>query len=255
MVIFRYNTGMSVANGRSLCLSCGNKLSWYELIPLGSFIAQGGKCRSCKVKISPQYPLVEFATGVLFALVFWKLFFAPVAITFLALFSFGLVLTVWALLVVIFVYDLRHKIIPDALVFAFIVLGFIQFFLTHPFASLDLFAGPILFIPFFLMWYFSSGRWMGLGDGKLAIGMGAFLGLAGGITSVVLGFWIGAGWSLLAIGFEKIKNLRKSGLSGDAKQLTMKSEIPFAPFLIIGLLATWLFSLDFFHLQVLLALF
>lgn len=74
---------------------------------------------------------------------------------------------------------------------------------------------------------------MGLGDGKLVWGFGWILGLSGGITAVVLGFWIGAAWAvaiLLWQAFEK----RTGGLS--SKGLSMKSEIPFAPFLIIGFL-------------------
>src|SRR3989338_2003903 len=58
--------------GRSACMSCQSKLSWYELIPLFSFLSLGGRCRNCKTRISIQYPLVELATGIIFSLLFVK---------------------------------------------------------------------------------------------------------------------------------------------------------------------------------------
>src|SRR3989338_6841366 len=72
VVIYRFNTAKSFG-GRSACVSCQNKLCWYELIPLVSFLSQKGRCRNCKARISIQYPLVEFATGLIFVALFYKL--------------------------------------------------------------------------------------------------------------------------------------------------------------------------------------
>ena len=72
MALARYNTGLSF-NKRSFCFSCGHMLSWYDLIPLVSFIMQSRKCRYCQSKISFQYPVVELITGVLFVFIFFKL--------------------------------------------------------------------------------------------------------------------------------------------------------------------------------------
>ena len=256
VVIYRYNTGKGV-DGRSQCLSCSSTLSWYELIPVFSFVALRGKCKNCGSKISLQYPLVELVTGILFALCFWFFFTSNFYYLYSFLLSLLFGLTASCLLVVISVYDLRHKIVPDGLVYAFVVLGFVQFFVTHPFSKvfefpmiLDLLAGPILFLPFFLLWFISGGRWMGLGDGKLALGIGAFLGLARGLSAVVLGFWIGAAWSLLAIVYQKVRS-KKAEISG---QLGLKSEIPFAPFLILGFFLAWFLAFDFFQLHFLLPL-
>ena len=71
VVILRYNTGRSFG-GRSACMTCQSELKAYELIPLFSFITLRGRCLSCKTKISIQYPLVEFATGLIFAGLFRK---------------------------------------------------------------------------------------------------------------------------------------------------------------------------------------
>jgi leader peptidase (prepilin peptidase)/N-methyltransferase len=137
------------------------------------------------------------------------------------------------------VYDLKHKIIPDGLVFTFDAIALILFFIKIGFTGafsgqgfLDLLAGPILFIFFALLWSISSGKWMGFGDAKLALGVGWFLGLIGGISAIMFAFWIGAIFSLIVMALEKL-NLSRLGL-------TIKSEIPFAPFIIIAVLLEFL---------------
>ncbi|MDD5050413.1 MAG: prepilin peptidase [Candidatus Pacebacteria bacterium] len=243
VVILRYNTGTTIG-GRSYCFSCGKTLHWYELIPLLSFLIQLGKCRSCKAKISWQYPLVELSTGILFAL---TLLSFPVFSS-RDLFILFFYLIIESILIVITVYDLRHKIIPDALVytFAFLSLGAIFVPALHAtrYTFYDLLAGPILFLfPFFLLWFISKGRWMGLGDAKLSLGIGWFLGLAYGISAIILGFWIGAGVSLLLLLVQKIAKGKTPLISG-LGNLTMKSEIPFGPFLILGALLVLFLRID-----------
>ena len=250
VVILRYNTGESIANGKSACFSCAKRLSWYELIPIFSFAVLRGKCGSCKSKISWQYPLVEFFTGLLFLAVYLKLngFYFLNKLNLLTSYypqplDYLYYLAIFSILIVITVYDIRHKIIPDLLVFSFAFLSLVWLIaylgfsnLFQPSSILDLFAGPILALPFFLMWLLSRGRWMGLGDAKLALGMGWFLGLVSGVSAVIFGFWIGAAVSVLLLIGQKLN------LAG--KKLTIKSEIPFAPFLILGLLAVFFFDFD-----------
>jgi len=112
--------------------------------------------------------------------------------------------------------------------------------LSFPF-YLDILSGPILFLFFYILWVISSGRWIGFGDAKLALGLGWFLGLFSGISAIILSFWIGAAFSLLVILFGKLNLL--------SKKLTIKSEIPFAPFIIIAVFVEYFFRFDFFHLQ------
>lgn len=247
VVILRYNTGMSV-QGRSLCFSCGKTLRWYELIPVLSFVAQAGKCRGCKSPISWQYPAVELLTGVVFLLMFYRIagelemvLMNPLLI--LPILFYGII---FSLLIAITVYDLRHTIIPDGLVYTFIALSFIQQFIVwQPSLSfvvpewIDLLAGPILFLPFFAIWFFSKGMWMGLGDGKLALGIGWFLGMTYGFSAIVFAFWIGAAVSILLYAGSKLGKI-----SIGSKKLTMKSEIPFAPFLIFALVLVYLTHVD-----------
>jgi leader peptidase (prepilin peptidase)/N-methyltransferase len=189
--------------------------------------------------------LVEILTGLIFFLTF-KVFFEsmPGIERWLTLVTH---LISWPLLIVMLVYDFRHKIIPDAFVYAFALVAlayrlFISY--LHGFSMVpvgtDLAAGVILFTPFFLLWFLSRGKWMGLGDGKLALGIGWLLGLGGGISAVLLGFWLGAAVGLLAI---LVVRLRRG-----SKTLTMKSEIPFGPFLIAGIFAVSFLNFSLFTL-------
>jgi len=225
VVILRMNTGRSVVTGRSKCARCNRTLAWYELVPVLSFLVLRGKCRQCRIPISFQYPLVELLTAIVFVVSYTKIVIHG-GFTTLAWVSFFFTLVVASLLLVMTVYDLRHKIIPDSIVYPFILLALAsvvwktftvpQFSITG--AIVD---GVIVALPFFLLWYLSKGRVMGFGDVKLALGIGWLVGLSIGFGSILLAFWIGAVVGLLLLGVT-----RKYG---------MKSEIPFAPFLVSGL--------------------
>jgi len=243
VVIYRLNTGKTITNGRSICMTCNKHLRWYELIPVFSFLIQSGKCRRCHITISHQYPLVELITGVVFALIAYH--FLPVLL--LSLTSYVLLLVlfmfIFSLLIVIAVYDIRHKIIPDSLVYLFAFLSFLSIFINQSGIGplfikpslLSLFIGPLFALPFFLIWLLSRGRAMGLGDAKLILGIGWMLGLYFGVSTLVLAFWIGSVVSIIMILISHSK-------------LSMKSEIPFAPFLILGTFLAFFFSLDIFSL-------
>ncbi len=232
VVIFRFNTGLTLG-GRSKCFSCSKTLTWSELIPLFSFLFQMGKCRKCKSKISWQYPLIETISGLLFILIFY--FFPPVSIQSSFITFFYLLIT--SLLIVITVYDIRHKIIPDILVYTFSAIAFVKLFISPELAFImpsitSLLSGPIIALPFALLWLFSKGEWMGLGDAKLVLGIGWTLGLMNALSAVVLAFWIGAVISVLwmFITMRKFKS---------------KYEIPFGPYLVLGM-----YLVLFFNIQV-----
>lgn len=243
VVIYRFNTGKSIVTGRSICMTCNNTLRWYELIPIFSFLIQSGKCRRCASTISHQYPLVEFGTGLIFALIAFH--FLPVLsssqytyILLVSLFSF-----IFSLLMVISVYDIRHKVIPDGLVYVYAIASFFSIFVNttgfgHLFITpspLALISGPLFALPFALLWLVSRGRWMGLGDAKLVLGIGWMLGPMLALAMVTLSFWIGA---IVGLAFMFFSH----------KKVNMKTEIPFAPFLIISTLIVFLCNLDIFSL-------
>lgn len=250
VVILRYNTGVSVA-GRSACFCCGKKLLWFELVPVISFIFLRGKCGGCSGRISIQYPLVELATGFLFVGTFYKLYSVG---SLAELLEISFYFLVFALLVIIAVYDLKHKIIPNGPIYSFIFLSLSKIFFTvfreWNFWLIDwkfVLAGPVLSFFFFLLWFLSKGKWMGFGDVKFALGAGWLLGMTEGIVAVVFSFWIGAAISLTLLFFTKIvseKISRKIALFLGCKHLTIKSEVPFAPFLILGILIVFFFNFD-----------
>ena len=241
VLALRYNTGTSLFD-RSQCFSCGKQLNWYELVPLLSFALSHRRCRLCKSIISWQYPLVELLTGLTFLLIFMKFFEGVITLSFAG--NFLLYALIFSVLIVIAVYDVRHKVIPDGFVYTFVALSLFSLFSSsYVFANalpsyLDILAAPLYFAPFFFLWFFSRGALMGLGDGKLALGIGWLLGIAGGFSAVLLAFWVGSLTGLALVLATK--------LSGNKKHLTMKSEIPFAPFLIIGVYMVFFFEIDVF---------
>ncbi len=242
VVILRFNTHKTLG-GRSMCMSCRSHLHWYDLVPMLSFLWLGGKCRSCKVNFSAQYFWVELLTGFVFALLFIKLntlFFFSSSIVFA--FSFAFYATVFAILMIIAVYDLRHKIIPDTLSIVVGILGLLSLFLFRDntlglyLPNLwDILAGFVISVPFALLWFFSGGKWMGLGDAKMMVGLGWILGFAQVVSGTVIAFWIGSVTGILLLFLNKNK-------------FKINSEIPFAPFLIVGSFIAFFFSLNLFLL-------
>lgn len=239
VVILRFDTGASIGKGRSKCFSCEKTLSWYELFPLFSFLFQKGRCRGCFTKISWQYPIVELLGASVFPVAY---ILNPSAfMTMQGLLAYTLTVLLLCIYIVITVYDIRHKIIPDVFSYgaagiALCALG-LDWYTTGIFDVTRLAAGPALGFFFFFFWFISKGTWMGLGDAKLALSVGWFLGLWQGIAAILLSFWIGAGLSIALMIAQKIVS-RKKGLS-------MKSEIPFGPYILLGFMISLLWHVDF----------
>jgi leader peptidase (prepilin peptidase)/N-methyltransferase len=189
--------------------------------------------------------MVEFATGIIFMLTFLKLqMLVDSGITAQFLLSYLYYISIFSVLMVVTVYDIKHKIIPDILAIVFGVLSFIGLFLfdfSGPYAYLlhfhlpnflSILSGLIVASPFAFFWLVSSGRWMGLGDAKLALGIGWFLGLSQAFSALAVSFWIGSIFGIFLV------------LS--SKKYKMKSEIPFAPYLVLGTILAFLFNLHLF---------
>ena len=122
-IVYRLEKKESIVIKRSYCPFCKKVLSWFELIPLMSFIFQKGRCRNCNKKISYQYPLVELATGILFLLIFNFSAQGGSAAGWQFLISTVFLIFVVSCLIVIFIYDLKHYIIPNQVVYSGIVVG------------------------------------------------------------------------------------------------------------------------------------
>ena len=220
-VIYRLETGGSFLRGRSFCPRCKHTLSWQDLIPVFSFFCLRGRCRYCQEKISWQYPLVELATGFLFVLFF------EIRSPIIDIWEIGS-LAIIPFLVIIFVYDLKHYIIPDKVIYPAIGIALVydlwkSDFLLSIFGKSDFLLSAFGATGFFLaIVVVSRGKWMGTGDIKLGFLMGLLLGWPKILVALFLAFLTGAiiGIGLMALG-----------------KKTLKSEVPFGPFLVTGTFA------------------
>jgi prepilin signal peptidase PulO-like enzyme (type II secretory pathway) len=226
---------LSGLKNRSYCPHCKHILSWQDLIPVFSFIFLKGKCRYCQKPISLQYPIVEISTGLMFLLIFnqfsigeenFVLFFTFASINGSSVFNFLNLIYYWTIasfLIVIFVYDLKHYIIPDQVIYPAILVSGIWYLVSGIFFNLytlDTIYSAIGAAVFFsAIVLISRGKWMGVGDIKLAFFMGLVLGWPNILLALFLAFFIGAIVGVGLIIFNK---------------KTLKSEIPFGPFLVTG---------------------
>lgn len=223
---FRYHTGIGMG-GRSRCMSCGHALGARDLVPIVSYLYLRGRCRFCGSRIETQYPLVEIAAAFLGAATFF-LYPQPVPFLFATL--------VWATVLFIVIYDLRHTVLPSGALGLVCALGAASLVFRCAdictVASPDLYAllaGPILGGPLLLLSFFSRGTWMGWGDGILMLGIGWVVGLPEGFLALLIAFWSG---SLVGLGLMAWSRMRQGGKAG----YTIRSAIPFAPFLALGAL-------------------
>jgi len=219
-VIFRLERGKSFLKGRSYCPHCKHKLAWYDLIPVLSFVTLRRRCRYCKKLISWQYPIVELATGILFVLVINT---QLSAINYqLSIISSIYYLLIVSFLIIIFIYDFKHFIILDKVLFPIIAISFLYLIANNQLSIINYSFSAFGASGFFLLIYlFSRGKYLGFGDVKLAILLGLLLGWPRIILALFLSFLIGGiiGLGLIVLSKKKLK-----------------SEVPFAPFLIFGTL-------------------
>ncbi len=259
VLAIRYDGGHFVLDpkiigGRSRCPHCGKTLRWFELIPLASFALQRGRCRSCRTRLSIQYPLVELLSGLIF--VFVPLHFAsyPWLLNLGCYVFSGIWILVFEIFLLISVIDLRLRIVPDELTvalglvaiaaaaFAAAFLGpdiqsffgtYASFFGVYNSVWASRFAGAIILGAFFWALVVLTPRilkkeGMGMGDAKLAFAIGLLLGWPDILLFIVAAFVSGAlvGLALIA-----------------ARRATRASAVPFVPFLAFGAAYVFWFGL------------
>lgn len=226
VVILRTHTKRGLG-GFSHCMSCGVRLEAIDLVPIVSYLALLGRCRRCGAKISPRYALIELATGLVFAFTFWLS---------LPLLTSVILLVFLSLLLVVFVYDIEHLIIPDEYVIALSVLAVAYASLSTgafeliPWKSIVGAAASFAFLGG--LWKISAGRWIGLGDAKLSVPLALMVGISSVFSLVVLAFWVGALFALSFLALQRLLERGQRYLRFLGAPLTMKTEVPFAPFLI-----------------------
>ncbi len=220
--------GASIAFPASHCPKCQTPLSWYENIPVFSYLVLRGRCRTCKSSISLQYPLVEFAMGVLSLLLVQKFMISP---------AFFIYFIYVAALLVIIVIDLYHQIIPDVISLPGIVYGVLASFLL-PWLSwqssvIGLLVGGGIFYLIALVYYLITKRQgMGGGDIKLLAMIGALQGWQALPFVIFCSSLLG---SVIGIGAMVVQ--KKGG----------QTRIPYGPFLAVASLLYLFFDQQILH--------
>lgn len=215
VVIARLPAGERIT-GRSRCPHCRRTLAARDLVPLISFVLLRGRCRSCRRPIPWRYPLVEFFCGALFAAALMRFGVSWSALWLIVVGSFA---------VALFIIDLERQVVPDQLSLPAAALGFGLAFLTgRTFTNLAL--GAMVGAAFFTVQYvLSRGRWVGDGDIRLGLLVGASLGLRDLVVAVVLAYGVGA---LVALGLLVARRAR------------LTTRLPFGAFLMPALVAAFL---------------
>jgi leader peptidase (prepilin peptidase)/N-methyltransferase len=212
--IHRLPHGRSIAWPPSSCGACNRRLAWFENIPIVSYVALRGRCRTCGATISVRYPIVEALTGLMFAVGWW--YYGP---------SLLLVsrLLLGCALIVLFAIDLEHHLLPNVITLPGIVVGFAFSLITEPgwLSSLTgiLLGGGVLFAIAEAYFRLRHEEGLGMGDVKMLAMIGAFLGWKLTFVTLMMASFAGS-----IIG----------GLLIVAGRGGMKTALPFGTFLAMG---------------------
>lgn len=235
VVIHRINKNQKgIFFGRSKCPSCKKQLISLDLIPILSYAILKGKCRYCKQPISRNYLYLEIFTALLFVSIFLKFNFiinnveGLYSINTSLLIQFILHLVYSIFLIAIFFYDLEFMVIPDLFLFPFIGISLISsLVMGNPNLINLLLAGIIMLIFFGGQILVSKGKWLGEGDLYLALSIGFILGWKLTLIFIVITYLIGAITSIVLLVNKQVKS---------------KSQIAFAPFMVLATLVTFFFG-------------
>ncbi|NLX62921.1 MAG: prepilin peptidase [Tissierellia bacterium] len=217
--IYRIPNNKSIVYPGSRCPACSTPLKWYDLVPILSFLQLKGKCRYCREKISPRYPIVELLSGTIYLFLYIK---SGLGINFI---YYGFLISI---LIIITFIDVDYQIIPNTLTLLIFILDILYKFMNFLIYNLPLnlinhLLGLIVgFILFLLIFILSKGG-MGGGDVKLMGVFGFTLGIPRIFLNIFLSFVLGGIISIFLLAF-KIKK--------------RKDPIAFGPFLIIGFLVS-----------------
>lgn len=232
--IYRIPQKKSIIYPSSHCTKCGHKLYVLDLIPVISYIALKSKCRYCKSKISSRYLIIEITNSLLYLIFFIKFKFT------LEFFSYCFLIS---LLLVVFVIDLRYKIIPNKInLFGFTIILTIKVLESLYYLSFAPLVDSILglligAVPILLVILITNGG-MGAGDMKLM---------------AVIGMWFGLKFTYLVLVIGILAASIMAVILLATKQSTKKSELPFAPFLFISTFICLIFGqsiLDFIKILI-----
>jgi leader peptidase (prepilin peptidase)/N-methyltransferase len=225
--IYRIPRRLSIVRPGSACPHCGHRIRWYDNLPVMSYLLLRGRCRDCKGRIAIRYPLVEFATGLGFLAAFY---FAPDAGSALV----GCVFV--ALLIVVALVDLDHRIIPNSVVVFGSAVGLAAALTVSPGlggAVLGALVGGGTLLGVAILYRLTTGvEGMGAGDIKLMAMVGLFLGWRGALFTIFIGALAGT-----------VVGLGLIALRGGSR----RTAVPFGTFLAPAALAVWLVGEEVFR--------
>lgn len=202
VLIFRVPRKENIAMTRSHCMSCGYQLKWYDLIPLFSFLALGGRCRKCKTRISVQYPLIEGLNGILYLVVYCRYGLSIDSLLYCLLFSALLALSV---------IDFRTYEIPIGFNYFILALGLIRL-VTDLSNWLEYAIGLIaVSMVLYVIYRVSGGAAIGGGDVRLMGATGLLLGWKLNILAFLLGCIFGSVIHLIRMRLTKADHVLAMG--------------------------------------------
>ncbi|HRJ06665.1 MAG TPA: prepilin peptidase [Candidatus Saccharibacteria bacterium] len=224
-------TKANLISDRSQCLHCHHTLSWYDLLPVVSWLSTNGKCRYCHKPIGRFEPLIEVGTALAFVAFYWHWVTTFGFGTGILWVLFGLWLVALVMLAILFAYDAKWFLLPDRVMVPLIAVSIVLFFFHVNLSSLGeaTITGPllsglggilILGGLYLLLWFISKGQWVGFGDVKLGLALGLLL----------------ADWRLafLALFLANLIGVLFVIPGLVSKKLSRRSQVPFGPFLIAG---------------------
>jgi len=218
VVAIRLPKGESIVYPPSHCLQCGRRLRAFDLIPVLSYLFLKGKCRYCRARISPAYPVGELVTAGAFAMTAWRVGWTPEL-------AAGLLLA--SVLIAAAHADLRTMLIPDRIVGFGVAAGLIARIVSHPLPWWDYALGTALGGGLMLLLAYVSRGGMGGGDIKLYLFVGLMLGFKLTLLSIFAASLFG---SLYGVGLMLAGKFRR------------RMQVPFGPFIAAGTLAAFWFG-------------
>jgi len=212
--IYRLPIGTSIVWPASACPHCRREIEWFENIPIVSYLVLRGRCGTCRQPIGLRYPIIEAITAAMFAAAWWL--YGP-SILLVSRLIFG------CALIVLFMIDLEHHLLPNVITLPLIVVGFVLSFFTEP-GWVDSLIGVVvgggsLLLMFYAYLVVRKKEGLGMGDPKMLAMIGAFLGWKMTIVALMFASFAGSlfGMTMMAT--------RRGGL---------ESMLPFGCFLAVG---------------------
>lgn len=184
VLIYRIPKGEEFVKTSSHCMTCGHELRWFELIPVASWLAQGGRCRSCGTKLSVQYPIVEAVNGAMW-LVTGILFRGDWL-------TVALYCVLFSMLLTLSVIDWRTYTIPNGINLVILILGILRVIADRNGLTGYLIGMVSAGGLFLLLHILTRGQGLGMGDVKLVGAAGLLLGFPKMLLAIVVGSVSGA---------------------------------------------------------------